>query len=199
MSAFHLAFDLRYYNAYQGFEGTRSGATVFRPAQNESLRYSNITKILVQQHEVVSQFTLVYKNAANETAVVKVRMTFDSPLLEWDVALETVPVNRTGKEVTVNFYSVEITNTFFYTDTNGLEMMERYLYYRPSFWYEPASPHNNVSVNFFPVTSAIAIRDDYGNHEREQLTVMVPRTMAGSSMEPGSVQLLHTRRLLYDD
>lgn len=32
MTAFSLAFDLRYYNAYQGFEGTKSGATIFRPA-----------------------------------------------------------------------------------------------------------------------------------------------------------------------
>ena len=35
-------------------------------------------------------------------------MTFDSPLVEWDVNLETIPVTDTGKEVTVNFQSFEI-------------------------------------------------------------------------------------------
>jgi hypothetical protein len=34
MTAFHFGFDLRYYPAYQGFEGSRSGASVFRPATN---------------------------------------------------------------------------------------------------------------------------------------------------------------------
>jgi len=31
------------------------------------------------------------------------------------------------------------------------------------------------------------------------MTVMVPRTMAGSSLEAGHIELLHARRLLYDD
>lgn len=52
-----------------------------------------------------------------EIAVVKARMTFDSPLIEWDIALETIPVNDTGREVTVNFKCYEIENyDMFYTD-----------------------------------------------------------------------------------
>lgn len=39
MTNFELGFDLRYYPSYQGFEGTKSGASVFRPSTNESLRY----------------------------------------------------------------------------------------------------------------------------------------------------------------
>ena len=39
MSSFSIGFDLRFYPSYQGFEGTSSGATVFRPATNESFRY----------------------------------------------------------------------------------------------------------------------------------------------------------------
>lgn len=62
MTTFHLAFDLRYYPAYQGFEGTRSGASVFRPATNSSLRYSNITNIFIQRSDLVSQITLLYSN-----------------------------------------------------------------------------------------------------------------------------------------
>ena len=103
-----MAFDLRYYEAYQGFDGSRSGATIFRPASNISTRYSNVTKFLVQQHDLVSQITIVYRNSENETAVVKARMTFDNPLIEWDVALETIPVKTKGKELTVNFRSIEI-------------------------------------------------------------------------------------------
>ena len=40
ISTFNLTFELRYYPSYQGFEGTRSGATIFRPATNHSLPYT---------------------------------------------------------------------------------------------------------------------------------------------------------------
>lgn len=44
-------------------------------------------------------------------------------LLEWDVTINGIPLSDTGKEVTVNFYSYNITNNnTFYTDANGLEM-----------------------------------------------------------------------------
>lgn len=81
MNSYHISFDLRYYPSYQGFEGSKSGASVFRPAVNESLRYANLTMISVQKHPVVSQITLVYK----DLAVVTARLNFDSPLVEWDV------------------------------------------------------------------------------------------------------------------
>lgn len=110
-------------------------------------------------------------------------MTFDSPLLEFEVAMEPIPVTDKGKEVTVNFKTYSIENfQSFYTDQNGLGMEIRYLNYRNSYWFEPNSPHNNVSVNYYPVSSAIAIRD-FGDRERRQMTVMVDRTMGGSSLE----------------
>lgn len=69
---------------------------------------------------------------------------------------------------------------------------------RMGYWLESHSTYDNVSQNFYPVTQAIAIRD-YNENERFQLTVMVPRTMAGGSHQPGRIELLHARRLLYDD
>ena len=129
MTAFHLGFDLRYYPAYQGFEGSRSGATVFRPNQSESLRYSNLTQILVQKSEVVSQITLIFENEKNESAIVKARMTFDSPLIDWEVNTEAIPVgDKQGKEVTVNFRDLDMDNVgTLYTDQSGLEMGTRVL------------------------------------------------------------------------
>jgi len=103
IGSFKFAFDLRYYLAYQGFEGSRAGASVFRPVSKDSLRYSNLTKVFVQRSDIVSQITLVYQDSDNETAVVKARMTFDSPLIEWDVNMETIPVTDQGKELIVSF------------------------------------------------------------------------------------------------
>jgi hypothetical protein len=63
--------------------------------------------------------TLLYRSTVSgETAVVKARMSFDSPLVEWEVDIETVPVGKgVGKEVTVNFHSYDIENyDNFYVD-----------------------------------------------------------------------------------
>ena len=200
MNSYHIAFDLRYYPAYQGFEGSRAGASVFRPAQGESLRYSNLSQLLVQKSDLVSQLTLIFQNEKNESAVVKARMTFDSPLIEWEVNTEAVPVaDGQGKEVTVNFRGVDMDGLdTFYTDQSGLEMATRTLGVRWNNYHEPKS-HHNISVNMYPITSAIAIKD-LADERAEQMTIMVDRTMAGvAGLKPGRIELLHARRLLFDD
>jgi hypothetical protein len=51
----------------------------------------------------------------------------------------------------------------------------------------------------YPITSAIAIKD-LADERSEQLTIMVDRTMAGTAgLKPGRIELLHARRLLFDD
>lgn len=68
-----------------------------------------------------------------------------------------------GHEVVVEFSSIGLNNKgTFYTDANGLDMQERVLNYRPT-WniqdnYDKSTV--NVSANFYPVTSAISIRDE---------------------------------------
>jgi len=117
------------------------------------LRYSKLANVFVQRSDLVSQLTLVYSDSDNETAVVKARMTFDTPLIEWDVNLETIPVNDTGKELVVIFESFVIGNTgYFFADQNGLEMQQRYLNERIGYWLPSDSRFDNVSQNFYPVT-----------------------------------------------
>ena len=52
-------------------------------------------------------------------------------------------------------------------------------------------------MNYFPVTSAIAIRDSKLNR---QLTVMNDRAQGGSAeISKNTVELMHNRRLVTDD
>ena len=159
-----IGFQLRYYASYQGFQGSRSGAAIFRPESSWSYQYSQFLEqqLWVQESDIVSQFTLHFNDRfTKERAMVKIRMYKDDPMLEWDVELEPIPIDRwqQGKEVTVNFVALDIDNgDEFYTDSNGLEMQARKLNFRPTFNYSVSS-HHNVSVNYYPVTSAIAIRD----------------------------------------
>jgi hypothetical protein len=86
----------------------------------------------------------------------------------------------------------------FYTDISGLEMETRVLGIRLNNYHAPKS-HHNVSVNMYPITSAIAIRDLADDYS-EQLTIMVDRTVAGTAgLKKGRIEILHARRLLYDD
>ena len=94
MTAFNIGFELRYYPAYQGFEGTRSGATVFRPRTNESLAYCNQTpsQVYYQNSSIVNQITLVFQCLNGTNATVKARMHFDDPVIEWDIRTDEIPI-----------------------------------------------------------------------------------------------------------
>lgn len=60
----------------------------------------------------------------------------------------------------------------------------------------------DISSSFYPVASAIVIRDDENSMEdgnRDQMTVLTSRIQGGSSLRDGLIELVHGRRLLYDD
>jgi hypothetical protein len=57
----------------------------------------------------------------------------------------------------LDFWSPDIDNNkTFYTDSNGLEMQQRITDYRPTWNYSGVV---NVTQNYYPVNSAIAIKD----------------------------------------
>jgi len=84
-------------------------------------------------------------------------------------------------------------NGTFYTDSNGLEMQKRVLNYRPTWDINRnyAESYDNITANFYPVTSAITIKDPWQN---KTFTVMNDRAQAGSSLSPYSIQLMQNRR-----
>jgi hypothetical protein len=53
---------------------------------------------------------------------------------------------------------------------------------------------SQVSASFYPVSAAIAVRS-----ELDELLVMTTRTQGGTSLRRGQVELMHSRRLIYDD
>ena len=89
-------------------------------------------------------------------------------------------------------------NQTFYTDTNGLEMQQRWIDYQPSY---PLNPKSKMAVsrNFYPVTSAIAMRD-FAQGSNKQVVILNDRTQAGSSgLEKSTIELVQNRRLIQDD
>jgi len=87
-------------------------------------------------------------------------------------------------------------NGKFWTDSNSLMMMERELNTRKE--YQMKDHSSNISSNYYPVTSAIAMRDDNGTNR--QVTIMTERPQGGSvDLSKGSIELMQSRRLTEDD
>ena len=127
-------------------------------------------------------------------------------MIEFDVEMSPIPISdKRGKDVTVNF---KMFNGFdakgkFWTDSNGLEMQERQIEFIPTnytFLNEKPQPnYHMISGNFFPVDSAIMMRDF--NKSNIQVTVMNDRAQAGTAdlTDKATIELMQNRRILADD
>ena len=81
----------------------------------------------------------------------------------------------------------------FFTDSNGLEEQKRIINYR-STWN--LTVNEEVSGNFYPVTSHIGLEDSSTN---KSFVILTDRSQGGSVLKDGEIQLMIHRRLLYDD
>jgi len=143
--------------------------------------------------------TIVFTGIDSQQGDAIVTITIDDMgVIKYDVVLFGLPYTpNTGHEVVVTFESSSIKNNGqFYTDSNGLGMQERILNYRPSYNISIADGGLNITANYYPVVSAIAIRDPI---TKKQMTVMNDRSQGGSSLADGRIELMQNRRLFEDD
>jgi len=178
---------MKYYRAQQSIDyrdrkettGLSEGAYIFKPDVKHlaPVQYSSLDADVAFEHgSQIDQWTIRYNNiTTQQAAVIKVRFSerFEE-FIEYEVELSEIPVkDGLGKDVTVNwkmFDDFDI-NKQFWTDSNGLEMQERKLNYNPRFPW-PISDAQNVSSNYYPVDSAIAVKDVKKNR---QVTIMNDR------------------------
>lgn len=140
----------------------------------------------------LEQWTIKFNDKELPTkavAIVKVRSSpLFSEMIEFLLELGPIEIeDRAGKEVVVSW---RLLNNFnggkaFWTDSNGLEMQKRTV------------KANTTAGNFYPVTSALAVRD---TESTKQVVIMNDHAQAAmAEVEPGVIQFLHNRRLLTDD
>lgn len=157
----------------------------------------------------VYQWTFDFHNS-NLTESGILRVTFSpyfSDLIQFDFELNGISIfDKIGKDVMINwkFYDFEDGDTF-WTDSNGLEMQRRIKDERYSFNLD-YNGTQNVSWNFYPINSAIAMRNMDKNGSGTpglrdvQVTIMNERSQAGAAtLTEGVIEMLHNRRLLWDD
>ena len=119
---------------------------------------------------MIEQWTITYDKSNEERALIKVLFSEHMKgLIEFNVELNTIPIkDDQGKDITVNFKMFDGFNPQgkFWTDSNGLEMIPREIFNYSSVTekYDKILPgggftYKNVSRNYYPVDSAIAMRD----------------------------------------
>ena len=155
----NFRIKVNYYPAYCQKDQQQSGAYIFRPADaaiNGSLPYTSLSSAEVFNGKVISQVSLY-----SDEVIVNMKFEVNqssTPGFTLDTFINSINIaDNVGKEIVVIVETPEINNTDFYTDSNGLEMQQRILNYRPTWNY---SSLQKASGNYYPVTSAIYIQDN---------------------------------------
>ena len=114
---------------------------------------------------------------------------------EWQIGPIDID-DSIGKEVITKFQTNLMSNSVFYTDSNGREMLTRKRNYRPT-WHLNQTEY--VAGNYYPINSRIFIRDEDSSAVKRQLTIVNDRSQGGSSIDDGSIEIMLHRRVLHDD
>lgn len=181
------------YGYYKGNDGTdvdpqASGAYVFRPNGTSSIKLEGKSSLTVmkgplldevhqQLNSYIYQITRVYKGKEH---------------VEIEFAIGPIPTNHgIGKEIITQITTTMKTNKTFYTDSNGRDFIKRIRDYRADWDLEVNQP---IAGNYYPINLGIYVEDD-----SKELSVLVDRSVGGSSLVDGQIELMLHRRLLHDD
>ncbi|BAT84840.1 hypothetical protein VIGAN_04230300 [Vigna angularis var. angularis] len=181
------------YSYYSGNDGTEkdpqaSGAYVFRPNGSFPIKSDNQVSFTVlhgpildevhqQLNPWVSQITRVFKEKEHA---------------EIEFTVGPIPVDDgIGKEITTQFKTTMKTNKTFYTDSNGRDFIKRIRDFRQDWDLQVNQP---IAGNYYPVNLGIYIQDS-----SVEFSVLVDRSVGGSSLEDGQMEVMLHRRLIHDD
>jgi lysosomal alpha-mannosidase len=168
-----------------------SGAYIFRPDGDPICL--GVQKFIVNEGKHYSEIHQIYNEWISQT----IRLFEGSRSLSFDWLIGPIDVSdQVGKEIVIRFKSDLASKSTFYTDSNGREILKRVRDFRPTWNFSQTEP---VSGNYFPINSRIFIRDETGEENARQLTLLTDRSQGGSSVTDGAVEIMLHRRLLYDD
>ncbi|KAI5341484.1 hypothetical protein L3X38_020758 [Prunus dulcis] len=181
------------YSYYTGNDGTdrdpqASGAYVFRPNGTVLIKSEQKVPLTVMRGPVldevhqqlnpwVSQITRVYKGKEHA---------------EVEFTIGPIPVDDgIGKEITTQITTAMKTNKTFYTDSNGRDFIKRIRDFRTDWDLQVNQP---IAGNYYPINLGIYLQDS-----STELSVLVDRSVGGSSLVDGQIELMLHRRLFHDD
>jgi len=190
----NITQSLMYYKGFasnnNGGMNQSTGAYVFRPNGTDPIPISTqVMASLVQGIEVQE----VHQTFSDWSSQVY-RLYKGSRHIEVEWTVGHIPISdNVGKEVISRYVTNLATQSTFYTDANGREILKRVRDFRPTWSFTQTEP---VAGNYYPINSRIYIQDTAKN---VQLTVLTDRSLGGGSIQDGEIELLIHRRLLNDD
>lgn len=185
-----LSQTFYWYNGSMGNDSSHqaSGAYIFRPNSSRVIPISSGSKMDVFKGPLVEEVRQVISPYISQV----IRLYAGQRHAEFEYTVGPIPVgDKWGKEIITRFDTDIKSDQLFYTDANGREMQERKRNYRPTWKLKITEP---VAGNYYPVNSRMYINDS-----AKQLTVLTDRSLGGSSMKDGSMEIMLHRRLLVDD
>ncbi|KAI4882355.1 hypothetical protein NFI96_027804, partial [Prochilodus magdalenae] len=185
-----LTQNFYWYNSSDGNSESSqtSGAYIFRPNSSTPFTISKTAETTTVQTPVVQEVRQQFSPWVSQV----VRLYEDSRELELEWTVGPIPVNDgLGKEVITRFDSNIASAGYFYSDSNGREVLERRKDYRPTWDLKQTEP---IAGNYYPINSRAFIKDG-----KAQLTVVTERSQGVSSIYNGSLEIMLHRRLLRDD
>ncbi|XP_030753915.1 lysosomal alpha-mannosidase-like [Sitophilus oryzae] len=166
-----------------------SGAYIFRP--DGSIKITNDTaEVAIFEGSLLSEARQNFNEYISQT----VRVNKIENYIEFEWVVGPIPTSGpNGIEVVTKYSTKLATDSVFYTDSNGKEMLKRVRDYRPTWELDNSEP---ASGNYYPITSKIAIRDEVQGIE---VAVLNDRAQGGSSLNDGEIEIMIHRNCLHDD
>ncbi|ONM00753.1 putative alpha-mannosidase [Zea mays] len=158
---------------YRSSEGDASDSQV----PLKVIRGPLVDEVHQQFSSWIYQITRLYKNKEHA---------------EVEYTIGPIPVDDdVGKEVITRLTANMVTNSTFYTDSNGRDFLKRVRNYREDWNLQVTQP---VAGNYYPVNLGVYVAD-----EKYELSVLVDRAVGASSIQDGQLEIMLHRRLLKDD
>lgn len=162
------------------FANRSSGAYIFRPAPNTTDQLIGLdVQLNVFRGDLVDEVHQIFNDWISQ--VVRVYKTLRHIELEWQVGPIDIE-DGIAKEIVSRFSTNISSDSVFYTDSNGRDMLKRTRDLRETWNVEMLE---KVSGNYYPITTRMAIED-----QNYRLAVFTDRAEGGSSLIDGTVELM---------
>ncbi|WOG99352.1 hypothetical protein DCAR_0518700 [Daucus carota subsp. sativus] len=176
-----------YYNGVTE-DSQADGAYVFRPNSSFPLGSKGQTPIQVFRGPLYDEV----RQSINPWIHQITRVYKDKEHAEVEFKVGPIPIDDgVGKDVVTKITTSTKSNKIFYTDSNGRDFLQRIRDFREDWKLEVNQP---VAGNYYPINLGMYLKDD-----SSEVSVLVDRSVGGSSIIDGQMELMLHRRLLHDD
>lgn len=173
------------------FDSQASGAYIFRPVNSSTTKHRSEKLLTLTRGQLFDEVVQTFDNGKISQHY---RLYHDHPHVELEYIVLPLDLSSgVGKELVSRFSTNIASESTFFTDANGREVLQRIRGHRDTWDLNLFEP---VAGNYYPVNTRIFIQDSMAD---SQFTVLTDRSQGGSSMRSGEIEIMVNRRTTRDD